>query len=79
MEVLGGGLKITIQNTLKRLGSILIWLIKSGGKLLLKLPLASVKLLARIGGYVLDRKNRKIMMLILATAGLVIASRTLVN
>lgn len=27
MEVIGGGLKITIQNTLKRLGSILIWLL----------------------------------------------------
>ena len=46
---------------------------------MLKLPLASVKLLAKIGGYVLDKKNRKIMILILATTSLVIASRTLVN
>ena len=64
---------------MNRLGNILIWILKSAGKLLLKLPLASIKLLARIGGFLLDKKNRKVMMVILATASVVIASRSLVN
>ena len=74
-----GGMRITALNVLKRLRRIFISIIKNAGALLLKLPLASIKLLARLGNFLLDQKNRKLSIFILSTAAVLIISRTLVN
>ena len=74
-----GGMGITALNTLRRLRRIFISIIKNAGALLLKLPLASIRLLARIGNLLLDQKNRKLSIFILSTASVLIISRTLVN
>ena len=79
MDVLLGGMRITAMNTLRRLRRIFISIIKNAGALLLKLPLASIRLLARIGNFLLDQKNRKLSIFILSTASVLIISRTLVN
>ena len=74
-----GGMRITALNVLKRLRRIFISIIKNAGVLLLKLPLASIRLLARLGNFLLDQKNRKLSIFILSTAAVLIISRTLVN
>ena len=74
-----GGMRITALNVLKRLRRIFISIIKNAGALLLKLPLASIRLLARLGNFLLDQKNRKLSIFILSTAAVLIISRTLVN
>ena len=79
MDVIGGGLAMTAKNTLNRLRDIFMWILKKAGNLVLKLPIAMIRILATLGNYLLDKKNRKVMMVVLATAGVVIASRTLVN
>ena len=79
MDVIGGGLRITAANTLKKLRAILVYIIQKSGSLLLKLPLASIRFLARIGNYLLDKKNAKVLLVILTTATVVVTSRALVN
>ena len=74
-----GGMRITVLNTIRRLRRIFILILKNAGSLLLKLPLASIRLLARIGNFLLDQKNRKLLIFILSTASVLIISRTLVN
>ena len=74
-----GGMGLTALNMLKRLRRIFISIIKNAGALLLKLPLASIRLLARLGNFLLDQKNRKLSIFILSTAAVLIISRTLVN
>ena len=74
-----GGMRITVLNTIRRLRRIFISILKNAGSLLLKLPLASIRLLARIGNFLLDQKNRKLSIFILSTASVLIISRTLVN
>jgi len=79
MDVVASGFIITAQNTIGRLRYIFVRIITSAGHLLLKLPLASIRFLARIGSFLLDGKNRKVAAIILTTAGLMIASRHLVS
>ena len=79
MNVVASGIKITAQNSLKRLQELFIRMIKRAGALLLKLPLASIKFLSRIGNFLLDSRNKKVVVVLLTTAALLIASRTLVN
>ena len=79
MDVVASGLLITAQNTLIRLRNLFVSIIKKAGHLLLKLPLASVRLLSHIGSYLLDGRNKKVVAIILTTAALMIASRTLVS
>ena len=54
-------------------------IIRKAGTLLLKLPLASINFLARIGNFLLDGKNKKVVAIILTTAALLISSRFLVS
>ena len=79
MDVLTGGVKITSVNTLKRLRRIFLWIIKKAGSLLLKLPIGSIRLLAKIGNFLLDPKNLKLSIFILLTASVLIISRKLVD
>ena len=79
MDIVVGGISITIQNTLKRVRAIFLWVVTRAGNLLLKLPLASLDFLMRIGAFVLDGKNKRVVALVLTTAALMVASRTLVS
>ena len=79
MDLVKDGILITAVNTCRRLKNILIYLITRAGSLLLRLPLASIRLLARMGGYLLDGKNRKNVIILLTTAAVIIVSRTLIN
>ena len=79
MEVVTDGLVITAANTFTKFKNILVYLVIKAGSLLLKLPLASIRFLARLGGYLLDGKNRKLVIILLTTAAVIIVSRTLIN
>ena len=79
MDVVTSGVLITAKNTLRRLRQIFVNIIMRAGHLLLKLPLASIRFLSFIGSYLLDGKNKKVVAIILTTAALMIASRTLVS
>ena len=79
MEVISNGVTITVRNMLARLKDVFVWIITTSGSLLLKLPLASLRFLARIGSFLLNGKNRKVVIFVLTTAAAVIASRALVN
>ena len=79
MDVLKGGVVITARNTVFRLRGIFVWFITKAGTLLLKLPLACLRFLARLGNYILDYRNRKVMIVVLTLASVIIASRGLVN
>ena len=79
MDLVATGVLITAQNTLRRLGIIFVHIITKSGHLLLKLPLASIRFLAKIGTFLLDGKNKKVVVIILTTAALMIASRGLVS
>jgi len=79
MNVLTGAVVITAQNSFNRVRKIFIWILKKAGPLLLRLPLASIRFLAQVGNFLLDSKNRKAVMVLLITAGVLIVCRTLVN
>ena len=78
-NVLTVGLTITAKNTYHKLKTIVVWIITKGAALLLKLPIASLRFIARVGTVLLDGRNRKVLVILLTTALVVIASRTLVN
>lgn len=79
MDVVTEGAVLTVQNSLNRLKQAFVWFVRTAGGLLLKIPLASLQFLARLGNYLLDGKNRKIVVVILVTAGAIIVCRTLVS
>ena len=59
--------------------TIVVWVLTKGAALLLKLPMASLRFLATVGGYLLEGRNRKILVILVTTAAVVTASRQLVN
>ena len=79
MNIVIGGITITVRNTLHRIRAIFVWVVTRAGKLLLKLPLASIDFLIKVGQFILDGKNKRVVALLLTTAALMIASRTLVS
>lgn len=79
MDVVTEGAVITVKNSFNRLKDAFIWFLRTAGGLLLRIPLASLSFLARVGNYLLDGKNRKIAIVILVTAGAIIVCRTLVS
>ena len=79
MDVLTGGVVITTHNSYNRLRGTFIWMLTKAGALLLRLPLASIRFLARVGNYLLDGKNRRVVIVVLVTAAVLVVCRTLVN
>ena len=69
------GLAIAAQSTLQRMRTIVVWVLTKGAALLLKLPMASLRFLANLGGYLLEGRNRKILVILVTTAAVVTASR----
>lgn len=73
------GLHIASANTLGRIRAAILWLVTKAHNLLLRLSLANIRLLAKIAAFVFDRRNRKLIMSLIATAGVVIAGRKLID
>jgi len=79
MQVISSGVQITVCNAVRRLRAIFVWFVMRAGRLLLKLPLASIELLAHVGSFLLSGKNKRVVAAMLTTAALLVASRTLIN